>query len=119
SGHQRTVQLSGGDVGGDEAGGAALEAERALDLDDQLEVEIVAGVAGDDVADHRAPQQGQVADEVEDLVPHELITIAQPVEYAVLPEYDRVGHRSTTRQPVATELAEILQEAVRSRRREV
>ena len=43
-------------------------AERMLDGDGQLEVQRVAGVAGDDVTEQRPAQQRQVTDLVEHLV---------------------------------------------------
>ena len=76
------------------AGRPALQAERALDRDDQLEVQRVAGVAGDDVAEQRPSEQGQVADQVEDLVAHELVAKRRVVQHAALADHDRVVERA-------------------------
>src|SRR5438445_13617182 len=82
----------GGEAEG--GGGSALEAERALDGDDQLEVERVAGVARDHVTEDGPAQQREVADEVEHLVAHELVAVAQAVERAALADHDRVLERA-------------------------
>ena len=98
-------------------GGAAIEAERALDGHDQLEVQGVARVARDDVAGDGTAEQRQVADEVEHLVADELVAIAQPVERRGLADDDRVVERAAERAPTLSQEAQIFQEAVRARRR--
>src|SRR5712692_7937396 len=101
------------------AGGTALEAERALDLQHELEVQVVARVTRDDVADDGTAEERQVADEVENLVADELITIAEAVEDAALAEDHGVLERTAARQPLPPHLAEVLEEAVGARGREV
>src|SRR5688500_1462641 len=91
---------------------AALETEGALNGHDKLEVQAVAGVAGDDVPVDRPPEQGEVADEIEDLVPDELVTIAKAVERAALADDDGVVERAAEGQPMLAHGAEILEEAV-------
>src|SRR5438270_8349356 len=59
---------------------------------DQLHVERVARAVGDDVAAQVGAEQGQVADQVEDLVAGGLVGVAQAVvEGAARPEDQQVG----------------------------
>src|SRR5207244_1511634 len=95
------------DRGGD---GAALEPERALDPEHELEVHVVARVARDDVTEHRTAEQREIADEIEDLVPHELVAVPEAVHDGVLADDDGVLERSAARQTVFPHRAKVLQE---------
>ena len=79
----------------------------------------MAGVARDDVALNRAAEQREVADQVEDLVPDELVAIAELVQHAALADDDRVVERAALRQAVPAQLIDVLQEAVGPGRREL
>src|SRR3989449_10515955 len=56
----------------------------------------------------------EVSDEVENLVPHELVTVAKPVQDTALAHADGVLQRCAASQAVLAHQAEILQEAVRA-----
>src|SRR5215471_6292630 len=58
---------------------AALRSQRCPHRGHQFVIEGMAAVAGCDVPDQRPPEQPQIADQVEHLVPHELILIAEAV----------------------------------------
>src|SRR5262249_3784934 len=112
-------QAAGGDerlggLGGERqhrtAGGAPLEAQRTLNGHDQLEIQRVACIACDDVPGDAPAQQRQVADEVEHLVAHELVAIAQAVEGGTLADDDRVVERAAERATALAQEAEIFQE---------
>src|SRR6185369_7105950 len=53
--------------------GPALEADRALHRLHELEVERVTTVARDDMATDRAAEQREIAEQIQDLVTHELV----------------------------------------------
>src|SRR2546422_4139660 len=74
-------------------GGAAVEAEGALDGHHELEVQRVARVARDDVPPDAPAEQRQVTQEIEHLVAHELVTVAEPVEGGALAEIGRASCR--------------------------
>src|SRR2546428_8670060 len=82
-----------GRFGDGDADGAPLEAERTLNRDDEVEVQRVAGVARDDVADDGPPEQRQITDEIQHLVPNELVAVAEAVQDAPLAHADRVLDR--------------------------
>src|SRR6266545_3672991 len=68
----------------------------------ELNVERVPRLAGADMAGKRAAQEREVSDEVQDLVPHELVAEAQgPGNDAALVEDDRVVKAASTRQPAS------------------
>src|SRR6266850_2414653 len=67
----------------------------------------------------RAAQESEVPEEVEDLVPDELIAVAQAGQRAPVAEHDRVVQGASPRQAVFPHEPEVLQEAVGARRREV
>ena len=71
-----------------------------------------------DVTDHRASQEGQVADEIEDLVADELVGIPEAVEGPPLAQHDRVVEGAAAGQAVLPHEPHVLQEAVRAGRRE-
>src|SRR5256885_14868859 len=79
------------------ARGPPLEAEGLLDGEHELEVERVAAVARDDVAEDGSAEQRQVADQIEDLVPDELVAVAEAVERAAVADDDRGVERATPR----------------------
>ena len=83
-----------------------------LDRGDQREVEGVAGVARDDVAEDRPAQQREVADQVENLVTDELVAVAELVQDAALADDDRVVERAALREAVLPEIPHVLQEPV-------
>src|SRR2546425_4467989 len=115
-GNERAVAADGVERhhGQARAGGPALEAQGALDREHQLEVQRVARVTGDDVAHYWPTEKGEVSDEVENLVPHELVTVAKPVQDTALAHADGVLQRCAASQAVLAHQAEILQEAVRA-----
>src|SRR5262249_43508356 len=80
--------------------GQTLEPDRALDRNHELIVQVVAGIAGDDMADHGSAQECEVTNQVEDLVAHELVAIAQAVERASLANHDGIVERSAARESV-------------------
>src|ERR1051325_4240798 len=72
-----------------------------------------------DLADDRAADERQVADEIEHLVAHELIAEAQgAVHYALVVEDDAVLDRPAAGQAGGAELVDVAQEPVRARRRD-
>src|SRR3989442_3670830 len=115
-GNERAVAADGVERhhGQARAGRPALEAQGALDREHQLEVQRVARVTGDDVAHYWPTEKGEVSDEVENLVPHELVTVAKPVQDTALAHADGVLQRCAASQAVLAHQAEILQEAVRA-----
>jgi hypothetical protein len=65
----------------------------------QRHVSRVARTVGDDMGVQPAPEKGQVADDVADLVAQELVVVAQAfVEHTVLVQDDRVIERGAHRQ---------------------
>ena len=60
----------------------------------------VPGAVRHDVTDDGMADQGEVADEVENLVAHELVIEAQRVEDAGVADDDRVLERAAERQPL-------------------
>ena len=82
-------------------------------------VQRVAAAMRDEMADDRIPDERHVADDVENLVAHELVLEAQRVERAGLAEHDRVLERAAERQPVLPQHLDFLQEAERPRRRDL
>src|SRR5439155_17747466 len=103
----------------DDSSAAPLESEGPLDRDHELEVERVTAVAGDDVRADPAAQQREVAEEVQDLVPDELVTEAKAVQRRTVAEHDRVVERAAAGEAVLAHDAQVLEEAVRARRREL
>ena len=74
------------------------------------------GVPGDDVALHRAADQRQVPDDVEDLVAHELVLEPEgAVQDPLLAHHDGVVQGPAEREALLPEQLEVLQEAVRPR----
>src|SRR2546429_4499674 len=102
-----------------DARGPPLDAQGALDRQPELDVERVAPVARDDVREDRTAEERQVADEVEDLVPDELVAVAQAVERAAVREHDRVVERAAAREAVLPHEPEVLEEPVGARRGDV
>src|SRR5688572_8917707 len=76
----------------------------------------MAGALSDYVADQRAPDQCQVADQVEHLVPAALIGKPEPfrIANAGTGEADSVGERSAANQAHITHLVQIALEAERA-----
>src|SRR5205823_7963373 len=100
----------------------ALFAEPGLaqHLLDEARVQGVAGADRGDLADDGAADQGEVADEVEHLVADELVAEAQrSVHHAALVEDDAVLDRAAARQAGRAQLVDVLEEAVRARRRDL
>src|SRR5689334_3217602 len=60
--------------------GSALEADGALHRLHELEVERVTSVARDDMGTDRTAEQREIAEQIQDLVTHELVVEAQPVQ---------------------------------------
>ena len=80
----------------------------------------MSGIPRHDVAQHRAADQRQVPDHVEDLVAHELVLEPQgAVQDPLLPHHDGVRQGASEREPLLPQQLEILQEAVRPRGREL
>src|SRR5262245_49063472 len=98
----------------DSGGSAPVEAERALNGHDQLEVQRMARVACDDVSRDPPAEQREIADEVERFVAHELVTIAETVQSRALADHDRVVERPTERAAALAQEAEIFEEPVRA-----
>src|SRR3989449_1685511 len=117
----------GGEAGGgyprqDAEGGThgpPREAEGVLDRTHELDVEGVAPVARDDVREDRAAEEREIADEIEDLVPDELVAVAQAVERPALREHDRVVERAAAREPVLPHDSQVLEKPVGARRGDV
>src|SRR5262245_64045529 len=97
---------------GDLERGPPREPPGALDRLHQLEVERMAAVSGDDVPHERAAQEGEVAEEVEDLMPHELVAVAQAGQGTLVAEHDRVVEGAAAGQAVLPHEPEVLQKAV-------
>src|SRR5437899_4821765 len=103
-----------GRFGDGDADGAPLEAERTLNRDDEVEVQRVAGVARDDVADDGPPEQRQITDEIEHFVPNELVAVAEAVQDAPLAYADRVLERRSAGQAPLAHRSQVLEKAVRA-----
>src|SRR6266498_1731144 len=85
----------------------------------ELDVERVPRLAGADVAGKRAAQEREVSDEVQDLVPHELVAEAQgPGNDAALVEDDRVVKTASPRQPASAHRLDVAGETKRPGRRD-
>src|SRR5262249_131546 len=70
-------------------------------LPDEQVVQRVPGIARHDVTQHPLADQGQVADDVEDLVAHDLVVEAErAVQDPLLPDPDGIGKRPAERQPL-------------------
>src|SRR2546427_4771901 len=113
-------EAGGGDPRQDAEGGThgpPREAEGVLDRTHELDVEGVAPVARDDVREDRAAEEREIADEIEDLVPDELVAVAQAVERPALREHDRVVERAAAREPVLPHDSQVLEKPVGARRR--
>ena len=80
-------------------------------------VQRVAAAMRDEVADHRMADEREVADDVEDLVAHELVVEPQRViQHARFAENDRVVERSAEREAALPQHLDFLQEPERPRR---
>ena len=72
----------------------------------------------DQMADDGVTHERHIADDVEDLVPHELVVEAQGiVEHARVADDDRVLERSSKGEPLLAHHLDLLEEAERARRR--
>src|SRR6266508_855622 len=80
--------------------GPSLEPDGSLDREHELDVERVAAVAGNDVRPDRAAQEGQVPDQVQHLVPDELVPVSKAVQRPAIAEHDRVVQGATPREAV-------------------
>ena len=77
----------------------------------------VTAAVGDDVADDRVADQGQVADRVEDLVADELVLEAERVvQHAGLADHDGVVERAAEREALLAQRLDFLEERERARR---
>ena len=83
-------------------------------------VQRVPTAVGHEVPDQRMAHQGEVADDVENLVPDELVLEPQRgVQDARLTQYHRVVERAAERQPLLAEHLDLPQEAEGARRRDL
>src|SRR5262249_10361909 len=86
-------------------------------LADHGHVVPMAGRAPDDAPAQRPPEEREIAHDVENLVPHELVGEAQlAVDHTVLSDQDAVVEATAGRQARRRELREFLHEAERARR---
>src|SRR5262245_55392758 len=108
SGDEALVTHAASGDRGDLEHGPPREPSRALNRLHELEVERVAAVPGDDVPQERAAQEGEVPEEVEDLVPHELVAVAQAGQGALVAEDDRVIEGAAAGQTVLPHGPEVL-----------
>ena len=83
----------------------------------QLTVPRVAGTDCDDVPEKGAAQQRQVSEDVQNLVPHELVLVAQRLggQHRVIADDHGVLQAPALDQPVLVEQLQLLEEAERSR----
>ena len=92
----------------------------AKNLLDEARVQRVAGPVRGDLADDRTADQGEVADQVEDLVADELVAEAErSVHDAAVVEDDAVLDRAAARQAGRAQLLDVVHEAERARRRDL
>ena len=77
----------------------------------------MAAAVHDQMPLNRMADQRQIADHIQNLVPHELVLEPQRIEHAGLAEDDRVLERAAERQAALAQHLDFLQEAERPRRR--
>ncbi len=94
--------------------GTSLRNERLGDGVDELVVQRVAGVAGHHVPHDGAPQEGQVADQIEDLVADELVAVAEArVQHSAPADDHGVLEGAAAGEAVVAQRLHVLEEAVR------
>src|SRR2546426_1096414 len=108
---EEDVQVADAQFG---ARGPALGPGGSLAREHELDVERVAAVTGNDVRPDRAAQEGEVPDQVQHLVPDELVPVSKAVQRPAIAEHDRVVQGTTPRETVLPHEPQVLEEAVRT-----
>jgi hypothetical protein len=82
-------------------------------------VERVAGFVGDEAAEHRLPDQREVAEQIQSLMPNKFIRESQRriIQHTGLREHDRILQRPTTDKAARLQFFNFMVKAERSRRR--
>src|SRR5215471_177035 len=91
----------------------ALRSQPRPHCGDELVIESMAAVVGSDVPDQRPPEQPQIADQVEHLVPDELILVAEAVvQHRALAHHHGVVEGAAASQAVFPHHRHVSQEAI-------